>query len=69
MGLRDLEHLFTTIDPSEYYNPILVRSAFKNRYSEYEIRGDKDKNKSMQHYLYNIIPHLKNLINDRKNKT
>ena len=68
-GLRDIEHLFTTINPSEYYKPILVRTAFKNNYSEYEIRGDKDKNKSMQHYLYTIIPFLKNLIDERKAKT
>ena len=34
LGLRDIEHLFTTIDPSEYYKPILVRTAFKNKYSE-----------------------------------
>ena len=60
--------MFTTIDPNEYYKPILVRTAFRNNYSEYEIRGDKDKNKPMQHYLYTIILPLKNLINERKNK-
>ena len=60
--------MFTTIDPNEYYKPILVRTAFRNNYSEYEIRGDKDKNKSMQHYLYTIILPLENLINERKNK-
>ena len=47
-GLRDIEDLFTAIDPNEYYKPILVRTAYKNKYSEYELRGDKDKNKSMQ---------------------
>ena len=67
-GLRDIEHLFTTVDLNEYYKPILVRTAFKNKYSEYDIRGDKDKNKLMQHYLYTIIPHLKNLIDERKTK-
>ena len=58
--------MFTTIDLSEYKKPILVRTAFKNKYCEYEIRGDKDKNKSLQH---TIIPSLKNLIDERKNKT
>ena len=42
-GIKDLEHLFNTIDPNNYYNPILVRSSFENNFKEHEIRGDKHK--------------------------
>ena len=35
-GIKDLEHLFNTIDPNNYYNPILVRSSFENNFKEHE---------------------------------
>ena len=43
------------------------KSSFKNNYENYEIRGDKDKKLSIQQYLYMIIPHLTELINEIKN--
>ena len=33
-GIRDLEHLFNTIDHDDYYKPILTKSAFLNNYEE-----------------------------------
>ena len=42
------------------------KSSFKNNYENYETRGDKDKKLSIQQYLYMIIPHLTELINEIK---
>ena len=54
-GIRDIENLFISIDDSDYYKPVLVRSSFKNNYEYYEIRGDRDKkiiNKAISYHNY-----------------
>ena len=56
-GIRDIEN---------FYKPILVRSSFKNNYKYYESRGDKDKQLSVNQYLYMIMPYLSDMINDHK---
>ena len=48
------------------YKPILVESSFKNSYKYCKSRGDKDKKLSVKQYLYKIMPHLSDLINDHK---
>ena len=68
-GIIDLEHLFNTIDHDDYYKPILTKSAFLHNYEEYEIRGEKNKNLSLRHYLYTIRQELFELINEKKNST
>lgn len=40
-GIRDIEHLFNTIDHDDYYKPILARSSFENNFEQYEIRRDQ----------------------------
>ena len=68
-GIDDMEHLFKSTSGTKYYKPILARTSFKNGYEEYEIRGDKDKNMSLQYYLYTIIPELTELIREKKLRT
>ena len=67
-GIKDIEHLYNDrID--EYYKPILARSSFEHNYKEYDIRGDKNKNMLLKHYLYTITPQLTELINEKKGST
>ena len=66
-GIKNLEHLFNTIDPNNYYKPIIVRSSFENNFKEHEIRGDKHKNVMLKEYLTKITPQLAKLIDELKN--
>ena len=50
----------------DYYEPILVKSAFSGNYIQYESRGDKGKNISIERYLNMIKPNLSDLINKYK---
>ena len=45
---------------------MLIKSSFKNNYKYYESRGDKDKKLSVKQYLYKIMSHLRDIINDYK---
>ena len=63
-GIRDTINLLDEID-EDYYKPIKVNDAFNN-YTEYESRGEKDKNLSVKGYFYKIIPYLSDMINDHK---
>ena len=65
-GIRDIENLFGEFNDENYYEPIKTKDAFNNNYIEYESRGDKNKNLSLKQYLYTIIPHLRNMINNHK---
>ena len=65
-GIRDIENLFDNVNDNDYYKPILVKSSFKNNYKYYESRGDKDKKLSVKQYLYMIMPHVGDIINDNK---
>ena len=49
-----------------YYKPIKTKSAFNNNYVEYESRGDKNKNLSLEDYLDTIRPFLRDMINIHK---
>lgn len=60
-GIKDIEHLFNTINPNHYYKLFLARISFGNNFEEYEIRGDKDKNLSLK-----IISQLAELIDKKK---
>ena len=50
----------------DYYEPILVKSAFDGNYIQYESREDKRKNLSIKRYLKMIRPYLSDLINKHK---
>ena len=43
-----------------------TNSAFNGDYTEYQSKGDKDKNLSPKEYLDMIRPYLSDLINDHK---
>ena len=46
----------------DYYEPIIVRSAFDGNYIQYESRGDKGKILSIKRYLKIIKPYLIDMI-------
>ena len=47
----------------DYYEPIIVKTAFDGNYIQYESKGDKGKNLSIKRYLKMIKPYLSDLIN------
>ena len=63
-GITDIEDFLDNVD--DYYKPILIKSSFKDNYRYYESRGDKDKKLSVKQYLYMIMPHVRDIINDNK---
>ena len=58
-----MENLFNKTDKG-YYKPIKTNGAFNDNYIEYESRGDKDKNLSLEDYLNIIKSFLKDMINN-----
>ena len=65
IGIRDIGNLFNQSTDKDYYQPVKTKSAFNGNYTEYESRGDKEKNLSSEEYL-DIRPYLSNIINDHK---
>ena len=55
-GITDIGNLFDEFD-EDYYKPIKTKSYFSNIYIEYESKGDKDKNLSLEEYLDMIRPY------------
>ena len=64
-GIKQIENLLNKID-EDYYKPIKIKSAFNNKYIEYESKGDKDKILSVKEYLFMIRPYLSDMINSHK---
>ena len=58
--------MFSQSTDENYYKPKKSNSAFNSNCIEYQIKGNKDKNLSMREYLYRIITHLRDIINDHK---
>ena len=54
-GIRQIENLFDKINEEDYHKPIKTKSDFNNNYMEYESRGDKDKNLSLEEYNHAIL--------------
>ena len=54
-GKRQIENLFDKIY-EDYYKPIKTNGTFNDNYMEYESRGDKDRNLSLEDYLNTIRP-------------
>ena len=70
-GIRNVANLlnrvvFNQSTKEDYYKPIKTNSAFNGNYIEYQSKEDKDKNLSIKEYLYMIITHLRDIINDHK---
>ena len=63
-GIRNVGDLFDLSIDEDYYEPIIVRSAFDGNYIQYESKGDKGKNISIKKYLTMIKPFLSDLINN-----
>ena len=63
-GIRNVRDLFDLSIDEDYYEPIIVRSAFDGNYIQYESKGDKGKNISIKKYLTMIKPFLSDLINN-----
>ena len=53
---------------NNYYKPIKTKSAFDDNYIEYESKGDKDRNLSLEDYFNIIRPFLKDMINNHKTR-
>ena len=68
-GIRELENLFGDTDNDDnYYKPVLLRSSFKKIINIMKAEKIKDKKKlSVKEYLYVIMSHLADLINEQKN--
>ena len=64
-GIRDIDHLFTTIDDTDYYKPILTRESFNGKYQYYELRGEIYKNSSLKQYISTITPEIAELIRNK----
>ena len=65
-GIRNVRDLFDSSIDEDYYEPIIVNTAFDSNYIQYEIKGDKGKNLSIKRYLKMIKPYLSDLINNHK---
>ena len=70
-GIRNVRDLFDLSIDEDYYEPILVKSAFDGSMKvdgsiQYESWGDKGKNLSIKRYLKMIKPYLSDLINKHK---
>ena len=50
----------------KYYEPTKIRDSFDDNYIEYESRGDKDNNLSLEEYLNIIRPYLRDMIDNYK---
>ena len=60
-----MENLFNKID-EDYYEPIKTNVDFDGNYIEYESKGDKDNNLSLEDYLNIIRPYLRDMIDNHK---
>ena len=65
-GIKEIESLFNEISEEDYYKPVKFKHAFNDCYIEYESRGDKDNNSSIDEYLNIIRPYLKDMIDNHK---
>ena len=66
LGIRNVRDLFDLSNDEDYYEPMLVKSAFDGNYIQYESKGDKGKTQSIKRYFRMIKPYLGDLINNHK---
>ena len=65
-GKRNVRDLFDLSIDEDYYEPILVKSAFDGNYIQYESKRDKGKNLSIKKHVNMIKQYLRDLINNHK---
>ena len=65
-GIKDIEDLFTITIDEDYYKPKLVNSGYKNKYVQYQSKGDRIL--SIQEYFSLIEKYLRELIEEYKNQ-
>ena len=59
--IRDISTLFE-YEEEDCYKPVRVGNFWSNNYIEYESNGDRNKKLSVEEYLNNILPYLKDVI-------
>ena len=64
--LRNITNLFEYKEEENYYKPVRVSNFWSNNYIEYESNSDRNKTLSVEEYLNNIRPYLKDIINNLK---
>ena len=64
--IKDIENLFTTTIEEDYYKPKLVNSSYKNKYVQYESKGDRIL--SIPEYFSLIEKYLRELIDEYKDQ-
>ena len=62
--IKEIENLFNKISEEDYYGPIKIRDSFDEDYIEYESRGDKDNNLSLEEYFNIIRLYLRDMIDN-----
>ena len=65
-GIRNVRDLFDLSIDEDYYEPIIVRSAFDGNFIQCESKEDKGKNVSIRKHLKMIKSYLSDLINNNK---
>ena len=65
-GIEEIKYLFNNINEEDYYKPIKITHAIDDNYIEYESRGDKYNNFSLEEYLNIIRPYLRDMIGNHK---
>ena len=65
LNIKEKDLFDLSID-DDYYKPIITKGACNNSYIQYESRGDKGKDLSIEEYLDIIKPYLNDIINDHK---
>ena len=63
--IRDIRTLFE--QEEDHCKPKIVSSLWNNNYFEYENNGDENRNLSLDEYLNQIKPYLRNIIIDLHN--
>ena len=64
---RGIRNLFENEKEGNFYKPVRVSNFLSNNYIEYESNGDRNKTLSVEEYLDEIRPYLKDIINNLKN--
>ena len=64
--MRDIRTLFEEEEEENYYKPVRIGTFYGNKYIEHESNCDKDKTPSMEEYLHEIKPYLKDINNLKK---
>ena len=65
--LRNIKNLFEHEEEENYFKPVRVSSFLGSNYSKYESKSDRNKTLSVEEYLNEIRPYLKDITNNLQN--